>query len=429
MKSETLTMSLLDPTNDDQSVSLDLERELVNHLVDKASVEFIIREGLSTDLFYTPTNKAIFNFVNEYFNETSGAPSPAVLTTEFPNVQLSETQSSVHWIVDKLRERYQRNKVQELAWNLAEISHDPKQAMDMLTGEVLEIQRNSVSQRHVWGAGDSSLFLSSLQDKILEGNYKGVTLGFDKVDQFTGGLRSGHLGFLAARPKRQKTFFMLKAFIEQKRQGNSPIFFTLENTEEEIMLRISCMLSGYPWDMAQRGEITSQGWKMLENAWKEFDSLGQHWISNPSFDERTVPSMILQADKLGADSIIISQFKWIQPTNSYYLHRPDHEKWASIVSDLKLGAIRQGHERPIYVEAQLNREGESLEEFSEIGLGQLGLTDTMGQVGDIVYALYQNKDMRENKQIQFGIVESRNTDKHNWYVTSEFKSQTYMEMT
>lgn len=413
---------------EDQSVSLDLEQELLNHLVDKDATEYAIRDGLSTDLIYTPTNKAVYNFVKSYVNETGKAPTHPVLLTEFPNLSLADPQSSIEWIVEKLRERYQRNKVQDLALRLAETSATPDVAMQYLQDEVLEIQRNSLSQRYVWGAGDSKIFLSDLQDKILAGQYQGYTTGFPIVDQFTGGLKPGYLAFLAARPKRMKTFFMLKAFIEQKRAGAKPILFTLENSEQEVMLRISCLISGYPWDLAQRGIISSAGWKLLDNAWEEFDALGEHWIARPPMDERTVPSMMLQADKLGAESVIISQFKWIAPTNSYYLNRPDHEKWANIVMDLKAAASRQGSERPIYVEAQFNREGEGIEEFTEIGLGQLGLTDAMGQVADIVFALYQNKEMRDNKQIQFGIIEARNSDKHNWYVRSEYKETTFLEM-
>jgi hypothetical protein len=225
-----------------------------------------------------------------------------------------------------------------------------------------------------------------------------------------------------------KTFFLLKAFIEQKKSGVAPILFTLENSEENIMLRISCMLSGYPWDLAQRGHIDAKGWDLLEQSWNEFDALGPHWIARPPYDARTVPAMMLQADKLGAQSILISQFHYIQPINPYFYNRPDHEKWKSIVFDLRDAAGRPGSERPIYVEAQLNREGDSIEEFSDMSLTQLGLTDALGQVSDIVFALYQNKDMRANQQIQFGIIEARDSDKKNWYVQSEFKQATYLEM-
>lgn len=424
-------------TSADQSVSmtfqtnttsLDIEQELINHLLIKDDVEYIFRDGLSVDLIYTPQYKAVFNFARHYYGETGNSPTQAVLMTEFPTLELGNTQSSVQWVVDKLRERFQRNRVQDLALKVGELSHEPADAMKYLSAEVHDIQKKSTSQKHIWRAGDSPLFLNMLADQIEEGFYQGLPVGFKEVDQFTGGLKPGYLAFLAARPKRMKTFFILKAFIEQKRAGHRPILFTLENTDKEIMLRISCLLSGYPWDLAQRGIVNETGWKLLENAWREFDSLGDHFIAYPPADERTVPAMMLHADHLEADSMIISQFNYIQPSNDYYYKRPDHERWASIVDDLKLAATRPGSERPVYVEAQLNREGERIEDFTEMGLGQLGLTDRIGQASDIVFALFQNKEMRDNHMVQFGIVEARNSDKHNWHVMTDYKNTTGLEL-
>lgn len=412
----------------DQFVSLDIEQELVNHLLIQDHAEYIFRDGISVDLIYTPTNKAVLNFVHHYYNETGHVPTYAVLRTEFPDLELDDPQSSVEWVVGKLRERFQRNKVQDLALKVGELSHQPSEAMKYLSAEVHDIQKKSTSQKHIWRAGDSSLFLNMLAEEIEQGFYQGLPTGFEYVDKFTGGLKPGYLAFLAARPKRMKTFFILKAFIEQKRKGHKPMLFTLENTDKEIMLRISCLLSGYPWDKAQRGIIDEKAWKLLENAWNEFDALGDHFIVYPPMDERTVPAMMLHADHQEADSVIISQFNYIQPSNDYYYRRPDHERWASIVDDLKLAATRPGNERPLYVEAQLNREGEKIEDFTEMGLGQLGLTDRIGQASDIVFALYQNKEMRDNNMVQFGVVEARNSDKHNWHVITDYKNTTALEM-
>lgn len=418
----------VDMTFQVQQASLDIEQELINHLLIKDDLEYVFRDGLSVDLIYTPQYKAVFNFAKHYYGETGESPTPAVFATEFPDIEVGATQSSVQWVVEKLRERFQRNKVQDLAVKLAESSQDPPEAMRLLSTEVHDLQKKSQSQKHIWRAGDASIFLNMLEEEIMQGFYQGLPTGFAEVDKFTGGLKPGYLAFLAARPKRMKTFFILKAFIEQKRAGHKPILFTLENTDKEIMLRISCLLSGYPWDMAQRGVINEAGWKLLENAWREFDSLGEHFIAYPPADERTVPAMMLHADHLGADSVIISQFNYIQPSNDYYYKRPDHERWASIVDDLKLAATRPGTERPVYVEAQLNREGEKIEDFTEMGLGQLGLTDRIGQASDIVFALFQNKEMRDNHMVQFGIVEARNSDKHNWHVMTDYKNTTGLEM-
>lgn len=419
-------MSVVPSAELSEAPVLDLELEFISHLTNQDSLEYAIRDGISSELFYAPKNKAIYTFVQHYFNEAKQAPTSAVMQTEF-GLDPGQPQSTIEWVSEKLRQRYQQNEVTDLVYALADKVQEPAEAMAILEGKLMQIQRNSMSTKHIWGAGDSALFLSQLQDKIMQGHYQGVSTGFDQVDLFTGGLKKGYLAFLAARPKRQKTFYMLKAFIEQKKSGSVPILFTLENTVEEIKLRISCMLSGYPWDLAQRGMIDKQGWSLLSEAWEEFDALGPHWIARPPMDERSVPSMMLQADKLEADSVLISQFKYIQPVQQNW-KMPAHERYAELVLDLKGAATRPGAERPIYVEAQFNREGDSIEEFSDIGLGQLGLTDMIGQAADVVFALYQNKEMRLNQQTQFGIIEARNHDKKNWYVRSEFRNATYIEM-
>lgn len=406
---------------------LNIEDEFINHLATSDGAEFAIRDGVSDQVIYTPKNKAIYAFVQHYYSETGVIPTDVVLKAEF-NINVKPPQTTINWIIEKLRERYKKNKVQDLAIELAQNVDKPDSAMELLTARTLEIQQNSSSSRYVWASGDSKLFLSGLQDKILQGHYKGIPVGFDAVDNFTGGLKKSYLAFMVARPKRMKTFFVCNAFIQQKLAGAKPMLVTMENTEEEIMLRISCLLSGYPWDLAQRGEFTAAGWQLLMNTWNKFDALGEHWIVRPPEDERTVPSIVLQADKLGADSLIISQFAYLHPTNPIYYSRPDHEKWGSIVMDLKGAASRPGHERPILVEAQVNREGDRLEDFSDISLSQLGLTDKIGQVSDIVYALYQNKEMRDNQQIQFGIIEARNSDKSSWHIRTEFRDETYLEL-
>lgn len=411
-----------------KNVSLDLENELLHHMTNDVSVEYLLREGINAEILYSPVAKSIYNFVSHYFNETGRAPTYEVLKVEFPKAALSDelSETAIQWLVDTLRKRYQRNQVQDLAYEIAKRVDEPNEAMQFFRNRALEIERNSMSSRHVWGPGDSKLFLYSLQEKIRQGQYKGVSTGFAPVDKFTGGIRPGQLAFLAARPKRQKTFSMLKAFIEQKIQGNKPILFTLENSEDEMMLRISCMLSGFPWDRAQRGEILPKDWKLLEKAWDEFDSLGEHWIARPLPEERTVPSMILMADKFGADSILISQFRYIEPTTTKYT--VDNQMRASVVLDLKNAATRPDNERPILVEAQQTRETDDVDTFEDLTLATMGLTDMIGQAADVVFGLFQTKDMKASNIFQYGIIESRNTDKKVWTVTSEYRKETRIDM-
>lgn len=405
---------------------LDIEQEFIDHLTDTESVVHFIREGFDVDLINTPNRKAIANFAFHYFRTNGTAPTPMVLRTEFPTIELYETQGSASFVVEKLRERYTRNEVQALTRELAKRSDSPTEALSYLRAKSLEIERGAASSIDEWGPDDTQYFMRQIQEKILSGQYRGKSFGFEEIDKFTGGAKPGYLAGISARPKRQKTFFWLQALLTQIYAGGNPIAFTLENTELEIWQRMSCMISGFSWDKMQRGEVMPGDWKRIEEAWDELKTYGNWTISRPPVGERSVPSLLLKADKAEADSVLVSQFKYIEPINDFY--RADHEKWGSIVVDLKLAAITQGAERPWYVETQLNREAQSMTEMQDADLSQLGLTDMWGQACDIMFCLFQNRDLRASGLTEFGIIEARNSDKHSWLVQSEFKEGTELKI-
>ena len=270
------------------------------------------------------------------------------------------------------------------------------------------------------------MFIGMIQDEIIHNKYKGYSVGFSQIDKYTGGLKPGYLAFLAARPKRMKSFFLIQAFIEQIKQGYTPVFFTLELTHKEIMNRFMCMVSGYPWDKAQRGEFSSsKDWDMIEKTWLNFtEEYGKAFVIQPKADERSVSQLMLLAEKNDCDSIFISQLKYITPVRNYH---NSHEQYAEIVIDLKNQAVKTGSERPIYVEAQFNREAQSVKELQDLDLAQLGLTDAIGQTADVVYSIVQSQDMYNSGIAEMGIVEARNHGKTSWMFESEFKKNTYLK--
>lgn len=406
-------------------IALDIEQEFINHLADQSSVEFFLREGIASELLINPLAKSVYHFVQKHFTDTGKVPTQRVLESEFKNVHFEDVETAPHYVVEKLRERYQRNEVGKL---LEDVAHsavaDPGAAMNKLRDKVFEIERTSLSQRHVWSQGDHKMFIHNLQQKIVAGMYKGVSIGFPDIDRFTGGVKSGNLAYILARPKRQKTMMTINAFIAQVLVDEAPYLQTLENTEEEIMLRISCMLSGVPWDLAQKGQLGSAEWKLIDKAW---DSFSEHkfWIEMPPLDERTVNHFVMKADKVGAGPVLISQFKYIKGTKDFY--RPNEEP-AEVAVDLKRAATRPDHERPIIVEAQFNRGGDSMEELEDFDASKVGLTDMIPQAADTLYGLFQNKDMRQNNVVEFGILEARNHGKAAWFIESQYVNSTYIRM-
>lgn len=402
--------------------ALDYESEFIGHLEDKDSLEYILREGVSTDLLVSPLTKSIFNFVQHHYTDTGKVPSRKVLEAEFPAYTFAEPETTPHYVVDWLRTRYQKNEVGKVLTDVATVADkDPALAMEKLRDKVFEIERTSMSQRNVWKPGDHPLFINALKEKVRQGRFKGVTIGFPSIDFFTGGVKDGNVAYIMARQKRQKTFLTLNAFIMQTLNDDEPYFFTLENTMEEINLRISCMLTGISWDNAQKGQLKDADYRAMDKAWDAFAQHKYH-IEMPPMDERTVNHFTLKADKVDAGPILISQFKYIKGTGDYY--RSEHAEPAEVAVDLKRAATRPGNERPIIVEAQFNRAGDSMAELGDFDGSKVGLTTMIEQSADTLYGIFQNKDMRANNLLEFGILEARNHDKAAWYVETELINST-----
>jgi replicative DNA helicase len=407
--------------------SLDFDQEFINHCAVEDSVEFILREGFSPDLLVRPEAKSVYAFVQHQFSQTGKVPSIKTMQTEFPRLSFDAPDTTANYIVDKLRERFQRKEVADMLVEVAEVvEKDPTAAMNMLRSNVFDLEKKSQSSRHIWRPGDHMLFLANLKQKIASGFYQGASIGYDEIDRYTGGVKPGNCAYVMARPKLTKTFNCLNAFIAQAEGGWSPFLTTLENSEEEVMLRISCMLSGFPWDAAQKGQIMKNDWKLLENAWDKFSADNDFRIECPPLDERTVAHIVNKADREGAKSLIISQFKYIDGTQSFY--RSEHEKHAEIAVDLKRAAARPGFERPIIVEAQFNRGGDNMEELEDFDASKVGLTDMIPQSADTIYGLFQNKDMRQNNTTEFGILLARNHGRAAWFVEQEFVQRTELRL-
>jgi len=408
------------------SSAIDIEQDFVNHLQDQTSLEFVMHEGISSELLLSPLSKSIFQFVQHQHNATGKVPTLRVLQTEFPAFTFDTPETTVQYIIEKLRIRYQRNQVGATLEEVAMVANsDPQLALSKLRDKVFEIERTSLSQRQVFKPGDHKLFIHDLQQKVIAGLYKGVSMGFADIDAFTGGIKHGNLAYILARPKRKKTFFTLQAFIQQVYNDEFPYLFTLENTDEEIKLRISCMLSGVSWDTAIKGGLTKKDWKDIEVAWDNF-SQHEFRIEMPPLDERTVNHFTLRADKVGAGPILISQFKYIKGTKDWY--RTETEEKAEVAVELKQAATRPGHERPIIVEAQFNRGGDSMEELEDFDASKVGLTDMIPQSADILFGIFENKDMRLNQISEYGILESRNTNKAAWFIETELITRTDISM-
>lgn len=410
-----------------ESKGANWEPDFVSSLLDPKYFDFYIAEGVDDRLLPDYTARSIWHWARDYRERSGEVPTLAAMEEEFPKYEFVIPRAEPHFILDKLKERWVRKNAQEISKEMATtmVDKSPDEMYEYMRAKVLE-KENIVSSKRV-GSNFESFDEMWLQynQAVEAGMRRGFTFGFDPIDELTGGMQKGWLVILMARMKRFKSWFLLQAYLEQVARGHNPILFTLELSEREMEERIWAMVSGVSYNDIVKGQLEWEQKRQIEDAMAEFrektDDRG--WKIHMPSGQRTVSHLFEEADRRGADSMIIDQLSFIKPRHHY----PQHwEKYVEISYDLKeMASGRPGREMPVYVAHQMNR---GQDEKDDLAMENIAGSDEIGRVADAVYGLRRNIEMIENNLVQMQVMATRHHDWGQFYVEVEFLNKTHFEM-
>jgi len=98
------------------------------------------------------------------------------------------------------------------------------------------------------------------------GTIQGLPTGFTQLDHLAGGLQSGNLVIIAARPGMGKTAFAVNIGARLALEGHPLLIFSLEMPSEDIMTRILSVRTGLDSRLLSRGIVRNDQWKALADA-------------------------------------------------------------------------------------------------------------------------------------------------------------------
>lgn len=400
---------------------MDIEKALVRSLTTSETIQEVWDLGLRSEVFEDPIQQQQFRFILDYWldNSMSLAPTEEVLVEEFGPQEDYEPEESVRWLVEKLKSRYVTNQTQALMRKVAlDTVDDPQGSLGTLYSESWQIKEN-VTPR----AARKNMATSIQERRIryaekVENQDPGAPIGIEEVDEFTGGILPGELAIVAGYAKTGKSFTLVNAAVQARRQGYTPYVASLEQSVEEFEDRIDAFASGVGYGKLQRGELTPTEIDRLNASQDQFASLGPLYLESPPRGERTVVSIVNRARQLGADYLIIDQLSWLDTRERY---RERRDEYKELIYDLKeeIGRATAGT-LPCLMAVQFNRQS------GPKGRGQMNNIANAAdieQTVDIAYGLYRSDEMRAQNSMVLDIMGSRRTDEESfllgWYLDRE----------
>lgn len=397
---------------------MDIEKALIGSLTTPEDLKVAQEEGLSPEIFADPFHQRVVDFIFSYW-KASGlklAPSPVVLEEEFgQEVEVDEAAESLVWLIEKLKQRYSGNKVQDLLREGAATSlEDPDGTVENLYRELWKVRQNVSSHRNRVNLAENIEDRRDAYTERLQSRAQAAPIGFPEIDDFTGGIRPGEMVTVAGYAKQGKSWTLVNAAVQARKQGYTPYVATLELDVDTFSERIDAVFSGIGYGKLSRGALTPRQLDQLHEAQEEMAALGPLYVEHPVPDERKADDLISRARQLGADYVIIDQLSWIQPSER---HRDRRDAYLEVLKTLKTsaGSTTEGP-LPVLLAVQFNR---TAGPKGRGGMDNMANAADIEQIADAMYGLYRTEEMRADDSLVLDMLGTRRTDLRSWLLNWE----------
>lgn len=225
---------------------------------------------------------------------------------------------------------------------------------------------------------------------------KGVSTGFLKLDEMTGGFREGELIILAARPAMGKTAFALNiaSHVCSPKIGKPVAVFSLEMSKESLLTRLVCASARVDQHRFRTGFLDEDERRMLAVAATDFMDSPLYLDDTPGTNVMDIHAKLrrVQAER-GLGLVIVD---YLQLMSSRGSHDSRTQEVSSISRGLKL--LSKELRVPILALSQLSRGPETRPGDHRPQLSDLRESGSIEQDADMVCFLFREEVYKPDRE-------------------------------
>lgn len=282
--------------------------------------------------------------------------------------------------------------------DIADMPDSVSSVLDRAESEIFKVTNLGLTQSTVTARQEIDKAITLIEKfQGRKGRLPGLQTGFHKLDEYTGGWKSGEMIVLAARPGQGKTALALtfaqhalrerydEATDAWKKPGYSVGVFSLEMTNEQLMLRMLASQASEGLQRIRQGDLddhSMQKLRMIAEDMKEWPLC----LDDSSF--LTINQLRGKARRMKQqykiDLLVIDYLQLLRSESAQAKDNRQNEV-AEISRGIK--ALAKELEIPIIILAQLNRRSE--EAKAEPALHNLRESGAIEQDADVVLLLHR----------------------------------------
>ncbi len=324
-------------------------------------------------------------------------------------MDVTPTAAHVMDYVRILRDKALLRQVAEAAGDIGKLVDEGQgEAGDILDAaeqRIYEIRQGRANQ----GLHTMSTVLVELFGQLQElsrnhGRLPGLPTGLAEVDHCIGGLGRSNLILIASRPGMGKTSIALNMAVNAVREaGSAAVFFSLEMSREQLVMRLLASESFVDSRKLQTGDLTPEEWDRVAKASAGMAKMDLRFDDNPAIGVAEMKAKCRRVENLGL--IVIDYLQLMQGTR-----RTENrvQEVADISRNLKIMAKELNV--PVLCLSQLSRANEQRQNKRPM-LSDLRESGAIEQDADVVMFLYRddyyNEDSEERNTAECIVAKNR----------------------
>lgn len=400
--------------------ALDIDWDLVNHLVIPESFALLRAEGVAEDLIEDEYVLKVYNFQRNHYREYGAIATPEVIEDEFNEVSIEKPLTAIGDLIERLRDRFVENAGKDIIRGvIASYKEDARALPGALLRTGRELSALISKKGEAYGTGDYPRTMLEYDKNVLRG--RGPSYGYNLIDNYFHGQRG--LTFLLAPRKTMKSWVTINALIENVSNGVACTLYSLELPAVETDMRVRFMAAGIPWWKYIKGSLNQLERERIRQVSEALDGSGLYEIVKPPRGERSADHLIDRARDAGSEAIFIDQLQYMENGKGSSLGgKNDTGEYFEQINRLK----DYSDDGPIWVVHQFNRSSMFAEEMPEVG--QAKGSSAIEETCTLALGLWASKDMRASNILEFGTLISRNFSPVSWELSVDLNNGCSLDM-
>lgn len=385
-------------------MAYDNETRLISKVIRDRNIRPLLEAGVTRDWWQNAEARALFKFVMKHYMKYGEVPTSTSVLDEFPTVEILAVDDSLEYLLDRFIGYRRYVHVEDMLQEAAEIlsrTNDHEAALDLVEKSLTHIHQEGTP-------GTSDMFLSRdpetryqeyLEDEKRAGSLLGMSTGFTKIDEATGGLQPGQLVCIVAPPKTGKSMLALAMAVYAHEEGQNVLFQTFEMTNSETRDRHDAMRAHTSYNRMRRRILLDPEKNDYRAMLAHMNTLPNELILTDSVSGLTVSAMAAKIEQHHPDVVFIDGVYLMIDEQSGESNTP--QALTSITRSLK--RLAQRLKIPIVISTQTllwkMRGG-------KVTADSIGYSSSFFQDSDVILGLEEDENDDEIRLLK--VVASRN---------------------